>query len=503
MSELSTKAIPSRKRSTVFQAVGGYINTGIVVAQGLLLIPLYLYYIGSHTYGLWLASGGILGMLMLMNFGISSMLIQRIASAYGKKEFARAGAYFFNGMIVYLFICLLFGLVGWGVSAWVPIILKVDGDDAELLQGCFQIAVIAMTIGILNECLRSFSQALLRPVVPMVGIAVGRILGIAVTVWMLFSDFGLWAIPMGLLITEGAIFIINLINVVSLFRWLGAKISLDKNIIKEYFKTAPFLLMATTGNTLSQQSEPLLITLFLTPEITTAYMVTRRAADIVFQMLNIVVGSTMGSFAHLVGASDLGKIATVAKQLLMLSFSIGVVGFATFVAADQAFVTLWLGEGIVLDQDIVFWIGVGFLAQAFRGLLGQILYGLDDFFKSSVVILFEGIARIGLAVWLLGMLGIIGIPLALLISSVVAIIILALRLKMKLSLYVSFGSIIRLLFSGVVLYGGAVSISQLALTIDSWLVFALYLAGFMLAIISIYVLINWARCSEIYKRVST
>jgi O-antigen/teichoic acid export membrane protein len=43
------------------QAVGGYLNTTILIVQGLLLVPLYLRFLGPHDYGLWLASGGCSG----------------------------------------------------------------------------------------------------------------------------------------------------------------------------------------------------------------------------------------------------------------------------------------------------------------------------------------------------------------------------------------------------------------------------------------------------------
>ncbi|RMG91502.1 MAG: hypothetical protein D6706_18160, partial [Chloroflexi bacterium] len=295
---------PSRKRATVIQAVGGYANTGIAVVQGLLLIPLYLHYIGAHMYGLWLASGGMLGMLGMVNFGISSMLIQRIANAYGKQDLARAGAYFINGMSVYIGICLLLGLIGWVISLWLPQILHVKDADAGLLEACFQLAVAAMAIGIFNECLRSIGQALLRPVVPIAGMIVGRILGVGVTIWLLVDGFGLWAIPTGTLVAEGLIFVVNLLNAISLVSALGSKIKLEWAIIREYLRTSPALFMATVGNTVSQQSEPVLITMLTSPEMTTVYMVTRRAADIVFQSLSVIYGSVLSSLSHLVGTTN-------------------------------------------------------------------------------------------------------------------------------------------------------------------------------------------------------
>ncbi|HEC27089.1 MAG TPA: MATE family efflux transporter [Gammaproteobacteria bacterium] len=492
---------PSRKRATVIQTAGGYVNTGIVVVQGLLLIPLYLHYIGAHMYGLWLASGGMLGMLTLMNFGISSMLIQRVSRSYGEQNLEQAGAYFFNGMIVYLFICLLFGLAGWVVSVLVPEILHVTGDDAELLRRCFQIAVVAMTIGILNECLRSFGLALLRPVVPMVGIAVGRIFGIAVTVWMLLDEFGLWAIPMGILVAETVIFIVNLFNAMSLFRRLATKICLDSKIIKEYVRTSPALLMATVGNTVARDVEPLLITVFLSPEVTTAYMVTRRAADIVLRMLNVIVGSTMGSFAHLAGGGDREKTVGIAKHLLFLSFSVGTIGFATYVGTNHAFVSLWVGESFVLGHNIMLFIGLGFFARTFRGLLWQMLYGLGDFIYPSVVILLEGIARITLAVWLLSMLGVLGMPLAFTLSCSIAIVVLGFRLTRQLSMSFYFPAMVRFLLSGAALFGISISLVRMEAGIDSWSAFTLHLMMLLAGFLAMYILMNWSRCRESYKSI--
>ena len=490
---------PSRKRATTLQAAGGYTLTGVTIVQGLVLIPLYLYYIGVHTYGLWLASGGILGMLGLMNFGIGSILIQRIASFYGKKDLPQVGIYFINGMIVYSGICLLLGLVGWIVSLWLPDILTAIGNDSDLLQQCFQLAVVAMVFAVFNEFLRSFSQALLRPIIPMIGMVVGRIAGIGVTIWMLFDGFGLWAIPVGSLVAQSLILLVNIFNALSLFHRLSVRVEFKKSVIKEYCKTAPVLLMATAGNTLSQQAEPLLITVFLSPEVTTAYMVTRRAADIMFHILNVIIGSTMGAFSHLVGSDNRDNVRNVASKLLFISFSLGVIGFATYAGMDQTFVSLWVGESFALDQTVILFIALGFFARSFRGLLGQMLYGLGDFTYTSTVIMLEGIGRIFMASVLLSLLGVVGVPLAFALSCVLSMLILGLRLKTELAIQLQLFSITKLLFSGVIFFGLATSLVQMKLPVDSWVGFSLYSGVFLLGIMIIHILINWTKCREIYR----
>jgi O-antigen/teichoic acid export membrane protein len=491
---------PSRKRATILQAVGGYALTGVNIVQGLVLIPLYLHYIGVHIYGLWLASGGVLGMLGLMNFGISNILIQRIASFYGKKDFPQVGIYFINGMIVYIGICLLLGLVGWIISLWLPDVLTAIGNDSDLFQQCFQVAVVAMVLAVFNECLRSFSQALLRPIIPIMGMVVGRIVGIGVTIWMLFDGFGLWAIPVGSLVAESLILLLNVFNALGLFRRLSVRVEFKKSVIKEYCKTAPVLLMATAGNKLSQEAEPLLITVFLSPEVTTAYMITRRAADIVFRMLNVIIGSTMGSFSHLAGVGDHEKIKSVAKKLLTLSFSMGVIGFATYVGANQAFVSLWVGASFILDQNIVLFIALGFFARTFRVLIGQMLYSLGDFTYTSTIVLFEGVARIGLAIALLSILGIIGVPLAFIISCAITILVLGIRLKNKLEIRLRFNKLARLFVSGMIIIAITFLLEKMIITaIDSWVIFSVYLTMLLLCSSMLYLILNAMGIGVIYK----
>lgn len=313
-------APPGRKRATVLLALGGYANTAITIIQGLLLVPLYLHFLGSNTYGLWLASSGMLGMLLLINFGVGSLITQRVAYAYGQKNLRGVGAYFINGMFVYFCICLLYGAIGWILSFWLAGILKISGTESVLLKQCFQIAVIAMAIGIFNECLRSFSQAMLRPVIPLIGLVAGRVLGITTTIWMLFDDLGLWAIPVGMLIAEGLVLVINIVFVLSLIRKFVTSVKLEKNIITEYFRTSPALLFAKSGNALSQESEPLLITMLINAEATTAYMVARKVADMVFQLISVINGSILGSFSHLAGEADSTKIKKTASSFLSVAF---------------------------------------------------------------------------------------------------------------------------------------------------------------------------------------
>ncbi len=495
---INESAPPGRKRATVLLALGGYVNTAITIIQGLLLVPMYLYFLGANTYGLWLASGGMLGMLLLMNFGVGSLVTQRVAHAYGQKDLSRVGTYFVNGMFVYFCICLLYGAIGWILSFWIADILKVSGAEAELLKQCFRVAVVAMTIGIFNECLRSFSQAMLRPVIPMIGLAAGRVLGILGTIWMLFDDLGLWAIPVGMLIAECLVLIINIAYVLSLFQAIVASAKLDKSIITEYVKTSPALLLAKSGNALSQESEPLLITMLINAEATTAYMVARKVADMVFLSISVLNGSVLGSISHLAGEADNVKIRKVVSNFLSVAFILSLVGFSIYVAVNNTFLALWVGENYAFDQYLILIIGIGFFSRAVRGMAWQILYSIGDFTYTSAVILLEGICKIGLALILLGMLGLAGVPYALALTGFASFIALILRLVKLLSLELNRSVILRMLFSIL----SCSLIVQLFASQASWLALIVNTLLLTFALLLAISLINLQICIQYFKKAS-
>ncbi len=491
---------PSRKKATVLQATGAYINTGITVIQGLLLIPLYLHYIDISLYGLWLASGGVVGMLGLVNLGIGNLMIQKIAKAYGKQDFYHAAAYFSNGIVVYICLSAFVAALGLVISIWVPDLLKINSNHAALIRECFQIAVIALAIGILNECLGGFGQAMLKPLVPMAGRIFGRIAGLCITVLLLLQGTGLWALPIGLLITEGIIFLFNTFNVINLFKHLEMQASFNRKIIMEYIKTSPALMMATAGNAITNSVEPILITMFLNPHITAIYMVNRKIADIISSLLNVFVGATAGSFSHLVGSSNKDHVTNIMKSLLILSFSIGVIGYATYVATSQAFVSLWVGEDFVIDQFTILFIALAAFSRAIRGLIGQLLFGLGDYIYTSKLVFYDSVIKTLLATLLINMVGLIAVPFTFALVSLVAILLLGIRMQKKWLIRFNIQKIAKFIMVGLLMFVVSMLISHVKLNISSWTHFSTILIMTALAISLIYALINIDDLKEIHQK---
>ena len=330
----------------------------------------------------------------------------------------------------------------------------------------------------------------------MTGMAVGRIFGILVTVWMLYSEYGLWAIPFGMLISEFLILGVNIPFVLTLFRIDRVSGQLDKKVMMEYVKTSPALLLAKSSNSLSQQSEPLLITVLINAEATTIYMIARKAADMVFMLISVITGSILGSVSHLAGEGDREKMSDIIQKLVFMAFVLSLIGFAVYIAANNAFVSLWVGENYLLSQEIILLIGVGFFSRALRGMLWQLLYSVGDFTYTSVIVLIEGVFKVLMSIVLLGYLGIVGIPCAIVASSYLTLISLGLRLKHLFFIKIEAGSVVRL----VLLIVAGILVTQIPTNHDSWFSFIQNITVLIVGFGLIVSLVYWRKCIRYFSK---
>jgi len=420
--------ILSRRKAAKIQAGGGYVLQVITVVRGLLLIPLYISFIGDRLYGLWLASGGVLVWLTMLDLGLGRGLNQRIASHYGKKDYRKTGDFFINGLLIYGGLALLFLFIGYVISFPVPGWLKADISEVSILRSCFQLAVIAGVMKILNDVLRGFATSMLRPLFSILSMLTWSLIGLATTVFLLFKDVGLWSIPIGHLVNHGGLIIFNGGYAFVLLKKLGGRFRIRKTILEDLMQLTPSLFGSRIGKSLVGSVEPTLITIILYPELATAFTITRRAADFVSQGLHIIMGSSFPGFAHLVGEGNIKKTAEIVRLIMSIALFGSFIGFGTYIVGNGSFVKLWIGEKFYLGQSITVLIATGIMIRVIHDFVSEILVGAGDIIFSSYLVLAESVARVLAMAALIYFIGIYGAPLGMIVTCSIFAIVLGKRL---------------------------------------------------------------------------
>src|SRR4051812_36959075 len=92
-------AAPSRRRAAVGNLIFNYAGLVLSVVKNIALVPLYLRHFDLSTYGVWLATGNLLGILGLVDGGFGVVLSQRLASAWGAGDRRRFAEVAGSGLV--------------------------------------------------------------------------------------------------------------------------------------------------------------------------------------------------------------------------------------------------------------------------------------------------------------------------------------------------------------------------------------------------------------------
>ena len=76
----------SRRRTTLLNLFFSYASMGLVLVQGIVLVPLYVAKVPLALYGAWLATGNVLTWLEMVDPGTGDVIRQRVARLYGAND---------------------------------------------------------------------------------------------------------------------------------------------------------------------------------------------------------------------------------------------------------------------------------------------------------------------------------------------------------------------------------------------------------------------------------
>lgn len=411
----------NRRRAATITLVGGYVNIVVITIQGLLLVPFYLKFIGPRLYGAWLGSGEILAWLGIFDLGLASLMIQRMAKAYGQMDRQLVANYFATGLFTQIVMVLLIIIGSVVLAPWLPGWMGIEEGEAALLTRCCILTSIATGFMILNNGVAGFAQALQRTIFINIATIGSSILGLLTILFLLFADWGLLAIPVGMLVRNGALLILNSGYSAWLYRSEIHQAFQPKfNILREFVSISSAAFLSKLGSAGLGRSEAALIAIFIHPEMATMFVLTRRAADIVRLLINRFGGAVFAGFSHLVGGGQRESAAKVYAEVLVIYTGVSVVLVGTYLAVNQTFMSVWVGSEQFGGEILTILIGFNVLTGGRFGLLSYLYGATGQIARSAYIVFFESICRFALMIVLLWWIGMPGLPLAAIVTTFVA-----------------------------------------------------------------------------------
>ncbi len=106
----------SRKKGSLVLALSSLTILAIALIEGVVLVPVYLNFIGTSLYGAWLATGTLVTYMGLLHFGVNAVIIQKISYAVGRNDKVLIDRYVTNGLAIGLFFAIFPALLAILVS---------------------------------------------------------------------------------------------------------------------------------------------------------------------------------------------------------------------------------------------------------------------------------------------------------------------------------------------------------------------------------------------------
>jgi O-antigen/teichoic acid export membrane protein len=362
----------SRLRRAAVAASFGYIQYGLAILSGLVLVPMTIHYLGIRSYGLWLASGELLGYAAMVDLGVVGVLPWMLAEADGRRDRLAMRGLVVNGLVVGAVVGLAYALLSAVLWVVLPSMLSLTPADRQAVGTPLALLVAALTVA---YPLRVFSAVVagLQDVSFNGWLSVAQaVVGIAITASMLHYGYGLVALASAsaassLLVGIGA-FARTMIIAPDLLRGWPRP---SHTAVRSLLTNGLGVWFGAFGWQLLSASNALVMTALGRPEWVAIYACTSKLTSMATQLAWVTPDAGLIGLAQVHGE---GRGAARLRPLVLMLLRIHLVlsgGAAVgLLAFNPAFVVRWVGAGLFGGGALNALLAFGIVVSSFvHGLL--------------------------------------------------------------------------------------------------------------------------------------
>jgi O-antigen/teichoic acid export membrane protein len=419
----------SRARRAIVAASFTYVQFGLAIVSGLILVPLLLSRLGARTYGLWLVSGELLGYAAMLDLGVLALLPWLVAQADGAKDQQAVRRLLVHGFA----LGTLAGVAVTGLAAvvwWMaPTVLRLTEGDRAMLAGPLGVVVVATAVTyparIFNAVLVGLQDFRFTGLLAVVQVA----LNVTMTITLLLSGYGLYALAAGVVVPSAVTTVASLIRLrlarPDLLRdWPWPTRAGMLSVVPEGLGA----WLSTLGWQMAAASHGLIIAFLGHAELVAVYACTAKLSQLLFQLSRVLPDSGLVALAQLRGEGQRDRIQNGVMTILRLHLVLSGAAAAVLLAFNPAFVRWWVGAGLfggltlngVLATSLV-------LTSLTHGLVCSTAV-LGNRLVVGGVTLVYGLLNLALAAGLGAVWGLLGVAAAPVVSGLLTTLPLGLRL---------------------------------------------------------------------------
>ncbi|MFH1702692.1 MAG: oligosaccharide flippase family protein [Nitrospirota bacterium] len=395
--------------------VVSYLNTGTSMLSNLILVPMYLYYLGKEQYGLWLVVLSMVGYLGLSNLGIAQSVSNFVASANAKRDYDGIRSIVATGFWLYVVIVFTAIILVIGVVSLAPLesLIKVSSGLKNVVTPVLIISsiffLLQLPLTIFRVTLRSLNLIYKEQ---LFGIMFTVIQSVGVVVVLLFG-IGI----IGLSVVYGAV---GILSGVILFTYLhgivpGISISrkfVDKKLAKELITPGVYFFILQLSGGLIWGTDNIIISAVLGTAAVAPYAVAFKFFMMSSGIVSVITSNMLPTITSTYALNNKPHLSDMYINMLRLCFGLGFLALFLLISVGPDLMIKWIGiDNYVGNSTFYLFICLIFI-QIILWPSDSILMGTTQHRGYAKMAVFEGVINVLLSLWWIHIWGVAGVAAA-------------------------------------------------------------------------------------------
>lgn len=408
----------SRTRRAGIAAGFGYLQFGLALASGILVVPFVLRSVGSEAYGVWLGFGELVAYSAMADLGVLGVLPWLVAEADGRKDRDEMRRLVSAGVVAATLAAVVFAVLALGLLALAPGLTGVSDAQHAQVIGPLMLLVAGMAaaypVRVFHALLIGLQDVTFAG---RLGIA-QTVLNVALIIGLLMAGQGLYALAAAATVPTLFVATASLLRARRIapellrgLHWPSMRLlgSVTAQGIGGWVAGLGWRMISATSN--------LVILAIAGPVAAVTYALTARLADVMTQMSWQVPDAGLVGLAQLKGEGRAERAREIVISILRLTL-IGAGAVACGVLAfNPSFVSLWVGPDKFAGLTTNVLIALGAIALSLAHALATTASTLGARVQIGFVSVAQGVVHLAAAVLLGRTYGLPGVAAAAVIST--------------------------------------------------------------------------------------
>ncbi len=408
----------SRIRKAALTAGFAYAHFAFAIASGLLLVPLTLRELGPRSWGLWLASGELVGYAAMVDLGVLGVLPWMLAELDGRQDRAGMRRLVGHGVIVATLVAIGYAVVALALWTVLPSALRLAPGDRALLGPPLAVLVtltaVSYPLRVFRAVLGGLQDVHFNGVLTILQTA----LTFALTAVLLMQGYGIHALALGPTVPAFLILFLACVRAFTLAPDLMTGWTRPSRAeLGRLMSNGVGVWLGAVGWHVITASNAIVITFIGHPELVPIYSCTAKLATMSTQLAWVLPDSGLVGLAQLFGERPAReRLRPVVLMMLRLQLLLAGGAACVLLALNPAFVSAWVGPALFggLTLNALFALGV-VLSSVIHGLITTASV-LGHRLRVGVAVLVNGVVQTVLALTMGRVWGMDGIAAAGLIA---------------------------------------------------------------------------------------